>query len=132
MSSEIDYIGMVKKQVRLFYCCLAVMFLVPLGAWSSPWLPDEMTAASFFQRSGSALLAIGLIAELAAVRVYSILNPSGFVGKGYKEAKEKYGKYPARMTYAVLVAVALGTLISGYGDLFYDGIHRVAGCLITS
>lgn len=120
MSNKPDYLGMVRKQVWLFYCCLVVMILVPIGAWFSPWLPDGVTAASFFQRSGSALLAIGLIAELAAVRVYSILNPSGYVSMGYAEAGEKYGKYPARMTYAVLVAVALGTMISGYGDLLKD------------
>ena len=117
MSEKPDYIGMIRTQVRLFWAWLFLMVLVPIAAWFWPWVPEGETAASFFQRSGSVLLAIGLLAELAAVRVYSILNPSGYVTTGFKGAAERYGKYPARMTYAVLVAVALGTLISGYGDL---------------
>lgn len=120
MSNKPDYLGMVRTQVRLFYCCLVVMILVPIAAWFWPWLPEGETAASFFQRSGSALLAIGLLAELSAVRVYSILNPSGYVSLGFEDAGEKYGNYPARMTYAVLVAVAIGTIISGYGDLLHQ------------
>lgn len=118
--SKPDYFGMIRTQVRFFWSWLLLMILVPVLAWFWPWLPEGETGASFFQRSGSVLLAFGLLAELSAVRVYSILNPSGYVASGFKEAGELYRKYPARMTYAVLVAVAIGTLISGYGDLLHQ------------
>lgn len=119
MTNKNECIELIEAQVRIFYFSLFVMLMVPTLAWFFPWIPHGETPAEFFQRSGSALLAIGLLAELSAVRVYGILNPSGIVGNDYLEAREKYRNYPARMTYTVLVVIAVGTIISGYGDLLY-------------
>lgn len=129
MSKAPNYLEMIRKQVRLFCVWMFLMILVPIGALFSPWLPEGDSAADFFQRSGSALLAFGLLAELAAVRVYGILNPSGLVADGFSDVAKRYRNYPAGMTYIVLIAVALGTIISGYGDLLYREAQTVMACL---
>lgn len=117
MNNRPNYGGMVKRQIRLFYGWLILMVLVPIIAWLWPWLPDGETPSSFFQRSGSAILAFGLLAELSAVKVYTIFNPSGQYSREQVELEKEYGRYPSIMTYVVLIGIAIGTLISGYGDL---------------
>lgn len=70
-----------------------------------------------FHRSGSVMVAFGATAEIFAVRIFTALNPNGFVDVGFEEFKDKYGALPSRYTFVVLCVVVAGTLISGFGDL---------------
>lgn len=122
MSQYPDYeslITEITKQIRRFYLFQFFIALIPIAALLSPWLPDGESQASFFQRSGALMLAVGLLAEQYAVRVYSILNPSGFSTLNIEKARTSYGHYPYKMTAYVLMSLAVGTFINGYGELLF-------------
>jgi hypothetical protein len=95
--------------------CLAVA--APLLALVVPCRPNQETLGAWFQRSGSLMVALSLIAELGAVRIFNILNPSGLASVGFDEFEERYKVLPSKYSLICLMEIAVGTLIGGYGNL---------------
>lgn len=66
------------------------------------------------------MVVMALISEVWAIKIFNVLNPSGFVENGFNEVKKKYSYLPGRMSKFVLGLIAVGTLIWGYGDLWIN------------
>jgi hypothetical protein len=112
------YFSQVAKQIKYFslFSCLAIS--APLLALVPYFVPADQVANLWFQRSGSAMVVFGLLAESRAVNIFLILNPSTWGEVGLSEALKKYGKYPTYFNIFAFVLIAFGTLIWGYGDLW--------------
>ncbi|RYV01532.1 hypothetical protein SOPP22_14205 [Shewanella sp. OPT22] len=117
MNTDNNYINDIKKHSKLFYVFTVLSILMPILAITIPWIPQDETLATWFQRSGSAMIVFALLAEAKAIEVHNILNPSGFVGLGFDDAQSKYYKHPAMFNLSSFTLIALGTLIWGYGDI---------------
>ena len=118
MTNQNIYEIALKKEFK-YYCVFSVLaFLTPLAALFIPWIPKDETLFTWFQRSGSAMVVFGLLAEARAVNCFFILNPSGLGEVSLIEVREKYLKYPSALNIVSFVIIALGTLIWGYGDIW--------------
>ena len=101
----------------LFILSLGAAVAAPLFALVIPFRPSNEMACTWFQRSGSLMVMLSLLAELSAVRIFNLLNPSGFVSVGFKEFENKYKNLPVKYSVLCLIAIGTGTVIWGYGDL---------------
>jgi hypothetical protein len=106
-----------KKEFKYYAIFSALALITPLIALFIPYMPENETLFTWFQRSGSAIVVFGLLAEARAVNCFFILNPAGFGDIGINEARAKYLKYPAALNISSFSIIALGTLIWGYGDI---------------
>jgi len=107
----------IKKHRLLFLLFSILALLTPIIAITVPLLPAEESLSKWFQRSGSFVVILALIAESNAIAIYNILNPSGFVSTSFEEINNQYGSLPSKYTKISLLLIALGTFIWGYGDL---------------
>ena len=83
--------------------------------------------SSVFQRSGSLVIVFSLVAEYYAVEIFNILKPSGgnFIDPSMFDAIKIYYRRPITMSRIVLIVIAIGTLICGYGDGFCKLVTRI-------
>lgn len=107
-----------KKEFKYYAIFSALALITPLIAFFVPYMPENETLFTWFQRSGSAVVVFGLLAEARAVNCFFILNPAGFAEIGINEARAKYLKHPTALNICSFVIIALGTLIWGYGDIW--------------
>jgi hypothetical protein len=107
-----------KKEFKYYFIFFILALLTPLAVFFIPYIPENETLFTWFQRSGSATVVFGLLAEARAVNCFFILNPSGFAEEGINEARARYLKYPAVLNISSFVIIALGTLVWGYGDIW--------------
>ncbi|MDC9724326.1 MAG: hypothetical protein PSN44_00185 [Gammaproteobacteria bacterium] len=113
------YIPLLRKESTYFYIFTALAVLVPFAAVFIPWMPEHETIATWFQRSGSAIVVFALLAESRAINVYNILNPVGFPETDFDNARKQYNKHPAMFQISSFILIAIGTLIWGYGDILF-------------
>jgi hypothetical protein len=106
-----------KKEFKYYAIFSALALITPLIALFIPYMPENETLFTWFQRSGSAIVVFGLLAEARAVNCFFILNPVGFGDIRINEARAKYLKYPAALNISSFSIIALGTVIWGYGDI---------------
>ncbi len=106
------------KRHRLIFLLFTILaFLTPIIVVIVPWLPSEVDLPQWFQRSGSLVIVLAIVAESSAIAIYNILNPSGLVSTSFEEVNNQYGSLPNKYTKIALLLIGLGTLIWGYGDL---------------
>ena len=107
-----------KKETGLFRLFSGLAVLSPLIALIVPWMPEEETLCSWFQRSGSIMVVFALLAETTALRFQKALFPkSAFSNKEVEAARKTYWKHPAIMNSSAFLLIAIGTFIWGYGDI---------------
>ena len=116
--TEPPYEKLIKQQKRIFLTFTILALLTPIIVITIPWLPEKENLAHWFQRSGSLVVILTLIAESSAIAIYNILNPSGFVGTSFAEVSKQYESLPKKYTKISLLLIGIGTFIWGYGDLF--------------
>ncbi|RTE67731.1 hypothetical protein EH243_01925 [Amphritea opalescens] len=112
------YAAALKKEIKYYAIFSVLAFISPLVALFIPYMPENESIFTWFQRSGSAMVVFGLLAEAKAINCFFILNPAGFAETGINEARAKYLKYPANLNIFSFLIIALGTLIWGYGDIW--------------
>ena len=117
MKNKNIYNSLIQHEVKYFILFSILAILTPVLSIIIPWVPENETAHTWFQRSGSAMVVFGLLAESRAVNCFFILNPSGFAECGINEANEKFKKYPKSLNIISFIFIAFGTLIWGYGDI---------------
>jgi len=122
MKTSNYYELLIKKESKYYLVFSVFAILIPVLSLVVSWMPEGETAASWFQRSGSAMVIFSLLAETRAINLYNILNPSGFVEVGFDDAKEKYNKHHVAFHTSSFILIAIGTFIWGYGDILVNNI----------
>lgn len=85
----------------------------------------EETTAVWFQRSGSVMVALALLADIRVIKIDRLIiarDHSFLYTHIYIE--QKYNKKLNFVRYMSYLLVAIGTVIWGYGDLLY---HQFIG-----
>jgi len=102
--------------------CVALMTLIApvfVVGYFSLLIPECEKSEIWFQRSGSILVALGAIIEFNLLSINGDVNPSGLSGSTHIEMSEKYQKLHKVLTISAFIVIFLGTVVWGYGDLFY-------------
>ena len=109
------------KKVLLF--CLPFLVLaivIPVCAYFSIWIPDEESEKVWFQRSGSFTVLFAVLVEYKLSKITSLVNLNGVVISPQKERSNKYRGVFNIVAYLAAALAILGTLIWGYGDIYYE------------
>ena len=120
MDNENFYISRIRKESIWFYAFTILAVLMSILSLVTPWFrPSSECISSWFQRSGAAMVVCSLLAESKAISIYNILNPSGFGSIDLNKAESQYKNRPALFNRVSFVIIAIGTLIWGYGVIYY-------------
>lgn len=114
----------VNRSLKVWLACVILAILFPMLAFL---LVDTSTSLpQWFQRSGTLLLVFSLLAEIKA----QVVRKSIFVVDANRlychlhiESKNK--KWMPFVQYSTYFLVAVGTLITGYGDIIFNKICGV-------
>jgi hypothetical protein len=109
----------IRRDLRMFSVLALVAVAIPIFALLVPVRPREESLGEWFQRSGSVMTVLCLFLDLKVFSIYGRLFPSGYVDVGFEEFKKKYLPIYRSLTILLLILTAIGTVIWGYGDLFF-------------
>ncbi|WP_194091609.1 hypothetical protein [Vibrio hibernica] len=103
----------------------ACVFLALLFPFLSIFVADTTTNMDqWFQRSGTLLLVFSLLAEIKAqaVRKY-IFVVNGNLLFCHLHIEQKNKSWMPFVQYFTYILVAIGTLITGYGDILFNRVY---------
>ena len=117
---ETEHLSVVRTKLWKYGFISIAVYIPPLLSLYQPIIPEGETVASWFQRSGSLMVIIGVWAEyklfslndyfdLNDTRVFAPINPP-----------DAYKKIYIVITTVTAVGILLGTLIWGYGDVIIN------------
>jgi len=94
-----------------------VMYLLLYGALFLSYLPENETLSTWFQRSGSLMVVIAIIAEfkLFSLNDYFDLNDTRVFGP--VDLPATYKSIYKAIIIVALISMVIGTIIWGYGDI---------------
>jgi len=102
--------------IALILILIALLF--PYLAFTGYLKPEDEHLNVWFQRSGSLMVLLSLIAEYLISRLHGAIRPAGFTSQATEKIRKKL-ELPLMVLRYVGAAVAVGgTLIWGYGDIF--------------
>jgi len=107
------------KCYRDFIIALVLVLLallVPYLAFSAYLKPEGEPLNIWFQRSGSIVVLLSLIAEYLISRLHGIIRPAGFTSKATEEIRKKLEPSLMVLRYVGGAVAVGGTLVWGYGD----------------
>ena len=109
------------RVIKTHRICVLITLIAPVFVlgYFSLLIPECEKSEIWFQRSGSILVALGAIIEFNLLSINGDVNPSGSSGRAHIEMSEKYQKRHSVLTISAFIVIFLGTVIWGYGDLFY-------------
>jgi len=94
---------------------------IPIIALCAPDLmPEKETIGSWFQRSGSIVVALAVWIEIKNESISGYIHPTGLVSSEYGEFKKKYGSCFNSIKLIGFSFAILGTIIWGYGDIPFN------------
>ncbi len=105
------------KERRLFYIFTLLTITAPFLSLIETLRPNSEEFHTWFQRSGSAMVVLALLAETHAYQMFDAFKPTGFVSNTYSSTKEKYYHQVKWYNLIAFVLLTFGTIIWGYGDL---------------
>ncbi len=118
-----ENLNSIKRKLFFSLFLLILAILVPVLNLCSPaWAPLTETNASWFQRSGSAVVIIAAFAEYLLFKTYDYISPSEaalFVPFDTPKWYKKIYNIASGVAHIVLI---VGTVIWGYGDVIYEKI----------
>ncbi len=100
----------------------AASFLPPIlsicipFSYFAPYLPADETSATWFQRSGSLMVAIALIAEFYLVSIQDYFDHNNTAYMSPITLPKKYKTTHKCIIYLTMLYILIGTIIWGYGD----------------
>jgi hypothetical protein len=101
---------------------LLLTALIPILAFKSFLMPDEEDVAIWFQRAGSLMVVSSVWVEFKLFKIAADIYPSGVFSQDDTRLTEKYSVYFGVVKYLALAGALFGTVIWGYGDVFYKHI----------
>jgi hypothetical protein len=117
---ESEHLHIVKTKLWKYGFISITVYIPPLLSIFQPLIPEGETLASWFQRSGSLMVLIGVYAEyklyslndyfdLNNTRMFAPINPP-----------DQYKTIYILITTITAIGILLGTLIWGYGDVIIN------------
>ena len=97
---------------------VAVGFLPPIISLYYPVMPQGETLSSWFQRSGSLMVIISIIAEFKLFTLNDYFDIHDTRVFGPVDLPKTYKPIYILITLLAVTGMIFGTLIWGYGDLF--------------
>lgn len=114
-----DKEGLLKQKLRLATPLLFIMILIPILGFFGLFNVWEDPPAIWFQRSGSLMVLFGLLIEYTLFSIDDELFSIGTLNKKELKLLKKYQIHYASMKYLGIIGAVVGTVIWGYGDLFW-------------
>ncbi|MEW4983923.1 MAG: hypothetical protein AB1Y26_11850 [Cycloclasticus sp.] len=96
-----------------------VISLVPLLAVFGVLKPEYESSGIWFQRCGSVVVLLGSLAEYFSFKMHNVFSPEHIANEPIFNIKLKYRLQAKRLMAISALFIALGTVIWGYGDLFF-------------
>ncbi|WP_299178790.1 hypothetical protein [uncultured Neptuniibacter sp.] len=121
---EHEHIDRVKSKLWKYSLLCAASFMPPIIAISmpfylvSPYLSENETLSTWFQRSGSLMVIIAIITEFKLYSLndyFDLNNTRMFVPV---DLPKTYKSTYFVISIVALMSMLIGTLIWGYGDIF--------------
>jgi len=100
---------------------LVVFFIPIISSIYSPLFISE-SQGSWFQRSGSLMVVLGAFIEFRLFSIRAHFNIVGAVWDLPFETPTSYCFWYNLIAKAILFAIAIGTIIWGYGDLLFKDL----------
>ncbi|WP_445357929.1 hypothetical protein [Microbulbifer sp. ANSA005] len=108
----------IKSSLWTTFPIVIIAFSIPLIAYFGKCiLPDGESVASWFQRSGSIVVALAVWIEIKNNKISGYIYPSGLSTSDYTTLRNDYGAYFNAIKWSGFVLAVIGTLIWGYGDI---------------
>ncbi len=104
-----------------------VAFLVSILFLISSWygwfnlFGDEPKV--WFQRSGSIMVVILLLAEYQVYKMVTDLRQGNMIPHSARRTQDKYRPYIPYLQYVAILATLLATIIWGYGDIVFSALQ---------
>jgi len=120
---DIEHLKIVKSKLWKYGLLCVVSFLPPILSICIPYslflsyLPENETLSTWFQRSGSLMVVIAIIAEfkLFSLNDYFDLNDTRVFGP--VDLPATYKSIYKAIIIVALISMVIGTIIWGYGDI---------------
>lgn len=127
-----DWVDKHEPLIKIEIIRVFALFLISLA---SPIVlgflrPESQDAAFWFQRSGSIMVVLALLAELRVLAVESlVIARSNSFLYCHIYIEQKYNLKLKIINCISYFVIALGTLIWGFGDVFYPAVVSSFNCL---
>jgi len=120
MFSEVDYESEAKKYRNNSLVLIVIAMFIPVVSYSSIFKPDIDSVEVWFQRSGALIVFVASVAEYHAFKIISTFTPARLAKDPDISIKIKYSDQAHKLIYFAATIIGFGTIIWGYGDLFYQ------------
>lgn len=102
------------KTLLLCLCACTPPLLSLVGLFR----PNGVSPSQWFERSGSVMTVVAMLAQFETYSVSAMIRGGGFAESW--DAYRKYSPYQNLAAALSLLLVAVGTVIWGYGDLWFS------------
>ncbi len=107
-----------KRERKLFILFAILAIMTPTLACVEFIRPPKENFAIWFQRSGSAMVVLALLAEMRAYQMLEVFKvTSSFVGDTFYQTQDDYLWQAKFANIFSFMLIAIATVIWGYGDL---------------
>jgi|TARA_R110001599_G_scaffold225392_1_gene424562 hypothetical protein len=116
---KVDYEKEAMTYRAIVFVLAVVISIVPLLAVFGVLKPEQESAGIWFQRCGSIVVLLGSLAEYYSFKMHSVFSPEHLANEPLFNTKLKYCLQAKRLMAISALFIAMGTVIWGYGDLFF-------------
>lgn len=107
----------IKKKLILYGILSVLCFFPPALSICIDLMPDKENLASWFQRSGSIMVVLAVWAEFKLLAIEGYISPSGTAYVVPFDTPAYFKTLYKVVSVTLVVAIIIGTVIWGYGDL---------------
>ena len=119
---EVDYKKEAMKYRAIVFVIAVVISIVPFLAVFGVLKPEQESAGIWFQRCGSIVVLLGSLAEYYSFKMHNVFSPEHIANEPLFNTKLKYCLQAKFLMAMSALFIAIGTLIWGYGDLFFKNV----------
>ncbi len=117
MIEDCPYEQRILKERKLFFVFSLLALAVPIFSLIGIGKPENEELSIWFQRSGSIMVVLALLAEMRAYQMFDVFKPIAYVSSSYDRTHKKYKPQVTAYNYIAFALIGAGTVIWGYGDI---------------
>lgn len=119
---SINYEQAVKKCRIIIAFTLFVAIFIPIAALTGVLKPETELINIWFQRSGSIIVILSSLAEYYSIKMHNVFSPVHITNEPTFNVKLKYSLQAKKLMAISAFFIFVGTIIWGYGDLFFYAV----------